>query len=316
MLSTLFIVLPIFALILAGWAARRFGALGPTALRELNRFVIHLALPALMFDVIATARFDEIWQPGFITAFGGGCLLIFLIAVVIRCFQNVNLADAAVDGLSAGYANTAYMGFPLLIAVYGDKGLTPGLISSILTITIIFCIGLVLIECSIQKGGNPLQIVRKVSLSLIRNPLLIAPAAGAIVLLSGFDLPSPARSFLDLLGSAASPCALVALGLFFAEASDTEEGGSSASVLNVGWLAALKLFGQPLITWIIAGPILGLPDFWLHSAVFIAAMPTGTGPFMLAEFYGRNARLPGQVILITTIISILTLAMYLSWIGH
>ncbi|MFT4027968.1 MAG: AEC family transporter [Novosphingobium sp.] len=60
MLSVLLIVLPIFALILAGWGARRIGVLGPHATGELNRFVVYLALPALLFDIISNAHRDEI----------------------------------------------------------------------------------------------------------------------------------------------------------------------------------------------------------------------------------------------------------------
>lgn len=315
MFSTLLIVLPVFALIFAGWAARRFRALGPTALRELNRFVVYLALPALMFDVIATADMDEVWQPGFIIAFATGCFSILLITVIIRRVQKVHLADAAVDGLSAGYANTAYMGFPLLLAVYGEAGLTPALIATILTVTIIFCVGLILIEAAIQTGSSRVEIARKAAISLSSNPLLLAPAAGTVILLGGWSLPTPVLSFLDLLGGAASPCALVALGLFLAEPRN-EKATPTRSVVDMGWISGLKLIGQPAITWLVAGPILGLSDFWLHSAVFIAAMPTGTGPFMLAELYGRHPALTGRVILLTTLVSIFTLSAYLSVIGH
>ena len=69
MLSNLLVVLPIFALILAGWIARRSNALGPHATREVNRLVVYLALPALLFDIMAKADWAEIWQPGFILAF-------------------------------------------------------------------------------------------------------------------------------------------------------------------------------------------------------------------------------------------------------
>ena len=62
MLSNLIIVLPIFALVLTGYAARRFGALGPTATREVNRFVVYLALPAMLFSIMAKADLEEIWQ--------------------------------------------------------------------------------------------------------------------------------------------------------------------------------------------------------------------------------------------------------------
>jgi predicted permease len=55
------IVLPIFALIGAGWIARRSGVLGPHATGEINRFVVWLALPALLFDIVAKARWSD-WR--------------------------------------------------------------------------------------------------------------------------------------------------------------------------------------------------------------------------------------------------------------
>ena len=78
MLSTLSVVLPIFAVIFAGWLARRLELLGPAATSELNRYVVYLALPALLFDVVAHARGHEIWQPGFIAAFGLSSALVSL----------------------------------------------------------------------------------------------------------------------------------------------------------------------------------------------------------------------------------------------
>jgi len=64
MISTLTVVLPIFALIFAGWLVRRLGILGPQATTELNRFVVYLSLPALLFDIVAHARWADLWQPG------------------------------------------------------------------------------------------------------------------------------------------------------------------------------------------------------------------------------------------------------------
>jgi malonate transporter and related proteins len=106
MISTLIVVLPIFALIFAGWLARRIGVLGPHATTELNRFVVYLALPALLFDIVAHARWVDVWQPGFIAAFGLSGALIFGVTVALRLRRPRHLADAAIDGLNAGYANT------------------------------------------------------------------------------------------------------------------------------------------------------------------------------------------------------------------
>lgn len=154
MLSTLAIVLPIFALVFAGWIARRTNALGPAATREVNRLVVYLALPALLFDIVANAAPEDIWQPGFITAFGGGCAVMLTLVIIIRAFQKVRLADSAIEALNAGYANTAYMGFPLMLSVSGEAGLKLALIASILTVCIAFAISIMLIELSLQSGGG------------------------------------------------------------------------------------------------------------------------------------------------------------------
>ena len=60
---------------------------------------------------------------------------------------------------------------------------------------------------------------------------------------------------------------------------------------------------------------MGLPAPMVHIAVLLAALPTGTGPFMLAEFYGREARLTGSVVLATTALSVLTVSAYLALAG-
>lgn len=309
MLSTFLIVLPIFALVLAGWLARRTNALGKAATREVNRLVVYLALPALLFDIVANAAPDEIWQPGFIMAFGGGVSIILAATIVVRSLQGVKLSESAIEALNAGYANTAYMGFPLLMSVAGGTGLKLALIASILTVCIAFAFSIMLIELSLQSGGGFVRAIRKTVVAVVTNPLVIAPTLGAIVLVSGVSVPQPAQMFLDLLGAAASPCALIALGLFLADAGESE---APSSRLTMSGLALMKLIGQPVITWVIAGPILGLPPVILSSAVLIAALPTGTGPFMLAEFYGQGRRLTAQVVLVTTLISVVTTALLIN----
>lgn len=308
MLSTLLIVLPIFALVFTGWAARRTAVLGPQATRELNRFVIYLALPALLFDVVAHARWADIWQPGFIAAFSLGSGLIFAGTLLVRRRAPHHLADAAIDGLNAGYANTGFMGFPLAAAVLGPDALTPTLVATILTVCVLFAVAIVVIEIGLQTEARPLRLVGNVVRSLGRNPLLVAPAAGALVPLTGAAVPDSAESFLKLLGGAASPCALVALGLFLAEPRERSQEQSAAVLL----LGVLKLVGQPTLTFVLARFVFTLPPALTHTAVLLAGLPTGTGPFMLAEFYGREASVTARVILASTAVSLLTTAGYLA----
>src|SRR5690606_22520665 len=105
MLSVVTIVLPVFALILIGYVCRRTNRLGPHAASELNRFVVWLALPALLFSVTANSSWERLWQPGFLLAFGGSALVVFLLALVWRIRKGA-AADAQLDALGAAYANT------------------------------------------------------------------------------------------------------------------------------------------------------------------------------------------------------------------
>ncbi|SFH63274.1 AEC family transporter [Albimonas pacifica] len=313
MISNLLVVAPIFSLILVGWIARRKGALGPAATREVNRLVVYLALPALLFDIMAGASLDQIWRPDFIVAFAAGCGVVFALTIAMRMGEGRGLADAAIDGLNASYANTGFMGFPLILAVVGETGMGPTLVATILTVSGLFAVAIVLIECSLQARARPHEVAWRTLKSLVRNPLLIAPALGAAALATGFHPPAPVERFLDLLGGAASPCALIALGLFLA--GDAAEKGGEARPGTAGRLALMKLVVHPAATWAIAGPLMGLPAPLVHVAVLLAALPTGTGPFMLAEFYGREARLTGSVVLSTTALSVVTLSAYLAFAG-
>ncbi len=313
MLTNLSIVLPIFALILAGWIARKTGALGENATREVNRLVVYLALPALLFDIMANARPADIWQPGFIVAFTAGCAVIFAATLAWRLSGGRPLADAAIDGLNASYANTGFIGFPLVLSLVGDSGMAPTLISTILTVCVLFAVAIVLIEGGLQAQTRRRDIALKTGRSLARNPLLVAPFLGALVMVSGVALPAPVHAFLKLLGAAASPCALIALGLFLA---GSRAGESGARTGTAGILVGLKLIAQPVVTWLIAAPLMNLPPAATHTAVLLAALPTGTGPFMLAEFYGREASLTSRVVLASTVLSVLTISAYLALAGR
>ena len=196
MLSTLMVVLPIFALILAGWLVQRVGLLSAHATTELNRFVVYLALPALLFDVMAHTHWDEIWQPGFIAVFGLSSLAVFGLTVWVRLRRPLHLADAAIDGLNAGYANTGFMGFPLALVALGREALAPTTIAAIMTVCVVFAAAIILIEIGLQTQARRVDLARKVAGSLVRNPLLVAPFLGALVPAAGLTLPLPGETFL------------------------------------------------------------------------------------------------------------------------
>jgi len=308
MSSVLNVLLPIFALILVGYVCRRTNRLGPTAASEINRMVVWLCLPALLFTTTATATWAQIWHPGFVATFILGTLAMFVLTLALRWKKAGHFADASIDALSASYANTGYIGIPLCVMVLGGNGLEPALIATLLVVCVLFGLALVCIEVGLQSEAQVHRVVFKVLVALAKNPLVISPILGACWAMSGATLPAPASKFLSLLGAATTPCALVSLGLFLAQKQQGPRQGTSLLVL-------IKLVAHPALTWVLAYKVFNLPPVWAHAALLLSALPTGTGPFMLAEYYKREASVVSSTILISTLGSLVTLSICLYIIG-
>lgn len=297
------ILLPIFALILLGYLGRRSGRLGPAAASELNRFVVWFGLPALIFDVTANADWTQLWQPGFVIAFSIGCLGIFVATLFWR-LRSRPLADASLDALAASYANTGYIGIPLCTLVFGTSGLQPALIASLIVVCVLFALAIACLETGLHAGQPLARTLRKVGLSLLRNPLVVAPLVGVAWGASGLGVAEPLQRMLSLLGAATAPCALVCLGAFLAQ----DQQGSARGA----WpLVGVKLVLQPALTGALAFWVFELPTMWALAALLLSALPTGTGPFMLAEYYQREAALSARVILLSTLGALLSLSLCL-----
>jgi predicted permease len=297
------VVFPVFALILIGYVCGKTGKLGESASIELNRFVVWLALPAQLFNFASSSSWQTLWQPGFIAAFFLSCLAVFILVLTVSWLRNRDLAAASFSGLSASYSNTGYMGIPLCVLALGQDGLAPAIIATFI-VFVMFAIATVLIEIGILAHKKSHEIVWSVLKSLCTNPLLIAPVVGLLWSSTDLALYEPLAQVIGFLAAAATPCALVSIGLFLIK--------KESSGPRQAWgISFAKLIIQPLVAWLIAGPILDLPELWVSAAVILAALPTGTGPFMLAQYYNADGKVISRVVLLTTMGSLLTLSLFL-----
>src|SRR5689334_7124743 len=155
-------VLPLFALILAGYVCGWRRLFGADATNALNLFVVWLALPALLFQALAEARFAELNRPSFVLAVALGMLSTFVVwLVAARGSRRAKaLPDASIEALAASYPNSGFMGIPLCLAVFGRAGLQPAIIATILTACLLFGLSLALIEIGLSltmgtPGGVP-----------------------------------------------------------------------------------------------------------------------------------------------------------------
>ncbi|GAB3627864.1 malonate transporter [Pandoraea terrae] len=303
--------LPVFGLILVGYFCTRRQWLGPAAMDSLNRFVVYLALPAVLFQSMAQTTWSQLVNPGFLGAFGGGMAATFLLSFVLDRAVRGRLTDASIEGMGAAYPNAGFMGLPLCLVAFGPDSVPAVVVAMLLTATVLFAISIAIIETDQQTSPNVKQTVGKVTRALVRNPLVVSPFAGMALAAAHVSLPQPVLHFTQLLGGAASPCALIAIGMFLAQSAGAAKAPRIAK--SVGRLVGLKLIFQPAITAWLAFRVFDLPALWSHSALLLAALPIGTGPFMLAQLYEREAAVASRAILLSTIGSVVTVSLLIAW---
>ncbi len=307
MLAIFNVVFPIFALIFAGYICRKRNILSINAASELNRFVIYLGLPALIFNTVSNLTLAYFANVQFISIFGIGVVAVFGLTAWVRHRQGMDAGNIIIDSLGASYPNVGFVGLPLCLLAFGHDSVPPAVISMIMTACLLFAIAIVLLETFLHKQKHLRHTLRSVASSLIRNPIMVAPILGGIVAASGYTLPGSVSQFFTLLGGAATPCALISLGLFLALPLQPVKNG------GVGLLVLFKLILQPAITALFAYWIWPLPKLWADSALLLSALPIGTGPFMLAELYRREAAAMSRAILFSTLGSLVTISAILAW---
>lgn len=297
------VALPVFAIMAAGWLAGHFGVLGPQGSETLNRFVYYAALPALFLVSMAKAPVADIFNWNFIGAFFGAQIATFVIAVAVgRFLFPGRLAQTALHGMSAMFSNTGYMGIPLLILAFGEEGILPAAIATVINGALNLALAIALIELDLARKAGPLSALRDAVTGMVKSPLVLSALAGLGLSATGLPLPTPVENFCNTIGDAASPTALFAIGLFMVGRQVT------AGLGEVGWLVFLKLIVNPAIALLLILAFFPMDPIWVAATVIMSALPTGGLVFILAQKYDIYLQRATSVILISTVLSVLTLS--------
>jgi predicted permease len=254
---------------------------------------------------------DQVRQFGFVGAFCGGFAVTFAAAFAVSRFRGRRVASASIEGLDASYSNVGFMGIPMCLLVFGPESAPVSIIATLFTACVLFLFADVVVEIDLQRGGSFYSTGARVIISVLRSPLLIAPFAGLAVGLSGLKVPAPFESFTTLLGGAASPAALVCIGLFLAQ-----ERVVSDDIKSISILVAMKLVMQPAVTAFLAFYVFSMPPLWSHSAVILSALPIGSGPFTIAKLYKLEAGVTSGSILASHCFAVLTVSLLVAWLAQ
>jgi len=199
------------------------------------------------------------------------------------------------------------MGIPLAILAFGDEAALP--MALILFADTIVLLTLTACFVSGNKGG-PVAAIKRISFTMIANPLVIAVLAGLLFSASGLILPKIPKQFGTLLAGAAAPVALFALGAtLFGQPV-------RAAAAEVSAISLLKLILHPLL---VALFFLGLPGqepLWVKVAILSSCLPVAANVFMLANHYGAYTGRTASAILVSTALASTTVPIILYWLFY
>ncbi len=302
------VTLPVFGLILIGFGAGRWRVLGSEATDGLNSFVYYFALPALLLHSVAKAPLAEIFNWSYLGAVAAGIAITVALTVILsKTLYGDGLSVLSVRAVSAAFANTGYVGIPLAITAFGQAAAVPAIMATVIN-SVVIGVAAAMIELDRRQSGvGPLASVAR---TLTTNPLVLAVVIGGGIAVSGLAVPGALATFLDLLGAAAGPCALFALGLFAAQ-----QQGKDGKFADTLVLSAIKLLVHPAVTWVLATMVFDLDGFSTAVAVTMSALPTGALVFVLAQRYQVFVRRSSSVILLTTALSVVTVTVVLALLG-
>ena len=302
-MSSLFtIVLPVFAIIGLGYLGERRRWLDSDASAALSQFVFKIALPPLLFLAMARTPWDALAQWRFLAGYLLGTLTVFAIAWWVLKTHLSNPQQRWVACLAATFSNSVYLGIPLFETAFGVLSAQPVILIALMTN--ILLVGGSLVALQMMSGEGVSSTIKET----LTNPMLLAIAAGIGVSAFGFPISAALDQLLSLLGQAASPVALFALGMTLGKSSESVVSGSTQWII-----VGLKLLIHPLLVWVACVYVFGADAFNTQAAVLIAAIPAGAMVHVVATRRGVFVRESAAIILLSTLIAMMTLSAVLEW---
>lgn len=300
------IVLPVFLVIGLGYIVRWRGMLNDQVIDGLMRFAQSVAIPCLLFLAISQLDLGAEFNLPLLISFYTGAVAGFLAGLLgARFIFGRPWPDAVAIGFVSLFSNSLLLGLPITERAFGPEALAGNYAIISIHAPICYGIGITAMEIARAQGTGPLQTALQIGRSMSRNMLVLAIAAGFVVNLSGLPLPGVMIEALSLLGRAALPTALFALGgvLYLYR----PEG----DLRIVAYLCLTSLVAHPAITWGL-GRQMGLETDQFRSAIITAASAPGINAYIFANMYGVGKRVAATTVLVGTGLSIITVW---GWLG-
>jgi predicted permease len=293
------LALPLFSLVLVGYALMRLIRPPVMIQKNLDRLVFTVGLPAVLFPMMSGLADLPPVDARLPVVFFGGCIIVFIIGRLaghyIFKLDGVSQSVFAIGGI---FSNNVLLGIPLAAALLGPEALPSVAMVLVFNALILWTLVTVSVEWS-RHGSLTLGGLARTLLHVLSNPIIAAILGGTAFGLAGLELATPIRSAFEWVGRAAIPCALVSLGMGLATYNMRGSAAQTAAICT------LKLILLPLVVWGLAWGF-SLSALETQVAVLLSSLAVGANVYLMSRQFNVMEGPVAASLLLSTALSAVT----------
>jgi len=281
---------PVFVLILFGALLRRLDFPGAHFWPQAERLTYYVLFPAMLIHKLANA---QVGDTPLLPTFGNILLLMLAGSTLLYLLRRaVATSPAAFTSVfQGGIRFNTYIGMAAVDALYGDAGLVVAAVTVAIMIPLVNVLCVSAFHLTLHRGNlGPKALARL----LLSNPLILGSLTGIALNRSGIGLPGWSESMFALLGSAALPLGLLAVGV----ALDLRALRGATRELLAS--TALRFVAMPLLL-LLGLQLMPLPELNARVMLLFAVLPTATSSYILARQLGGDTGLMANIVTLQTL---------------
>ena len=305
MISIFLQTAPFFLIVAIGYFSGKYKFLGKRGTDAITKFVFYFALSAMLFRFSSQLEISEIFDLKFVGCYVVATSILYLVVIVVSYFSGTKFETAVFDAQIATVGNTGFLGIPLLATLVGSQSV--GYVMMILATDFAIFGTLIVVLIMVSRDQSwGIRLLRPIAKGLFQNPMIVSFSLGIFWGYLDYQTPKFFSEFLVILGQAATPGALFAIGasLSFRKIDDPK---------SAFWLSFLKLVAHPFLVGIMALYLFYIEPYAAAVMVITAALPVAGNTFMLAQHYKIDPERISAAILLSTLFSALTVTYAISF---
>lgn len=293
------VMMELSALILLGLVLTKLHLLDEKGSAVLSTLVVHVFNPALIISSVCEGGLQTQGDTVIEAIICGVFLyaLLILIAIVVYMRSKALKEEVSICKMIVIFSNTAFVGYPILRALYGDFAVFVFSLMHLPFNILIFTYG----RSLLQKGNH-----QKMTVKDIFSIGTVSSIVALILYFGNISVPVRVADFFGILGDACVPLSMIVIGVSLAHASWKNVLKSK----NINMVVFLRLIVLPiLIAWITLP--LPISIFNRELLVISGALPAGSMIVVLAKEYKANDGLASAGVFLTTLLSVVTIPLML-----